>query len=89
MRWSRCAITGWAYPKKTRQKFFTLFPATNSTGIVGTGIGLNLVKELVTLHGGVVHVESRAGLGSTFTIRLPIKGLQSAAQTGAPMAATA
>lgn len=56
--------------------FSRYFRAQNSTGIVGTGIGLNLVKELVTLHGGAVHMESKAGLGSTFTIRLPVQGPQ-------------
>jgi signal transduction histidine kinase len=33
----------------------------------GTGIGLALVQELVSLHGGIVSIESTEGLGSTFT----------------------
>ena len=37
----------------------------------GTGIGLALAKEVVTLHGGSVTVESELGRGSTFTITLP------------------
>jgi PAS domain S-box-containing protein len=37
----------------------------------GTGIGLALVSELVKLHGGAVSVESQAGLGTCFTVRLP------------------
>lgn len=39
--------------------------------IEGSGIGLSLVQELVTLHGGVIQVNSELGKGSTFTITLP------------------
>jgi PAS domain S-box-containing protein len=38
----------------------------------GTGIGLALVEELVTLHGGTVHVESVLNEGSQFTVRIPL-----------------
>lgn len=40
--------------------------------IVGMGIGLYVVKELVTLHGGTIDVVSTEGEGSTFTISLPL-----------------
>lgn len=59
--------------------FSRFFRAQNSTGIVGTGIGLNLVRELVNMHGGNVQVESRSGAGSTFTVYLPVDGPQSEA----------
>ena len=56
-------------------KMFTrFFRARNSTGIAGTGIGLNLVQTLVELHDGRVSVDSRKGVGSTFTVYLPIGG---------------
>ncbi len=38
----------------------------------GTGIGLSLVKELVTMHHGSVEVASVEGQGSTFTVCLPL-----------------
>jgi PAS domain S-box-containing protein len=37
----------------------------------GSGIGLALVHELVKLHGGSIAVESEAGRGSVFTVRIP------------------
>ena len=40
--------------------------------VAGTGLGLFLVKEIVTRHGGDVRASSRgSGLGSAFTVRLP------------------
>ncbi|MBB2830459.1 UNVERIFIED_ORG: PAS domain S-box-containing protein [Rhizobium esperanzae] len=51
--------------------FERYFRARTSSGIAGTGIGLNLVKQIVELHEGTVSVASRKGHGSTFTVSLP------------------
>ena len=49
---------------------------------MGTGLGLSLTRDLVYLHGGDITCESEEGMGSTFTVVLPInKESFSAAQT--------
>ncbi len=40
--------------------------------ISGFGIGLYVVHEIVTRHGGTIDVSSTVGAGSTFTVRLPL-----------------
>ena len=45
---------------------------TISSKFGGTGLGLSLVKALVTLHGGEVDVDSKPGEGTCFRIMLPI-----------------
>ena len=41
------------------------------TSVTGTGIGLNMVKELTEMHHGTVSVESVLGKGTAFTVTLP------------------
>ena len=40
---------------------------------IGTGIGLSLTKDLVTLHGGTISVESEVDHGTEFIVRIPIE----------------
>jgi len=39
----------------------------------GTGIGLNIVKNIIDLHHGTITIDSEVGKGSTFTVVLPVK----------------
>jgi signal transduction histidine kinase len=55
-----------------KQIFKRFFRSTVSSGIPGTGIGLNLSKSLVELHGGTIEVESELGKGTRFTLTFKI-----------------
>jgi PAS domain S-box-containing protein len=50
--------------------FESFHRGTNVGNIQGTGIGLHIVKECVELHRGTIDVESTAGAGATFHVRL-------------------
>jgi two-component system sensor histidine kinase SenX3 len=53
------------------ERFYRVDPArSRMTG--GTGLGLSIVKHIARNHGGDVRVSSREGIGSTFTLRLPL-----------------
>lgn len=63
---------GLGIPEDEVPKLFQrFFRASTSSGIQGTGIGLNLVKTLIEMHEGTMDVASIEGEGSTFTVKLP------------------
>lgn len=61
-------------PLEDQRRIFERFvrgrSATNSR-IRGTGIGLTLVKHIVTSHGGQISVKSTEGQGATFSLKIP------------------
>ena len=66
--------TGIGIPKEEISKIFQrFFRASTSTGIPGTGIGLNLVKSLVEMHYGDVEIDSVEGEWTELTLKLPLK----------------
>ena len=67
--------SGIGIPRQDRQRVFERFyrvdqSRASSTG--GTGLGLAIVKHVASTHGGSVSVWSEEGLGSTFTLRIPL-----------------
>ncbi|MFH1926808.1 MAG: PAS domain S-box protein [Chloroflexota bacterium] len=65
------ADTGCGIPKKDLSNIFDPFFTTMPVG-EGTGLGLSISYSIIKEHQGTVDVESKPGMGSTFTIRLPI-----------------
>jgi signal transduction histidine kinase len=63
-------------PLEDQKNIFESFQrsaASGSSNIKGWGLGLALVKAVAEAHGGDVHLESARGLGTTFTLALPIR----------------
>ncbi len=59
-------------PEDQAQLFDAFYRSSNVGTISGTGLGLAIVKKCVDLHGGQIAVESEVGLGTTFTVILPL-----------------
>jgi two-component system phosphate regulon sensor histidine kinase PhoR len=53
------------------EKFYRV-PRVEDADVPGTGLGLALVREIIELHGGRITVRSEPGVGSTFSVRLPL-----------------
>jgi two-component system OmpR family sensor kinase len=65
---------GIGIPRKDQQHVFErYYRGSNTSGIVGSGVGLYLVRTIVDLHGGSIAVSSEEAAGSRFTVRLPVR----------------
>ena len=70
------ADTGIGISKEDQKHIFDRYyqvGAELNDGTNGSGIGLNMVSEMVALHGGAVKVDSEIGNGAVFTVMLPCK----------------
>lgn len=67
---------GFGIPPEAQGRIFEKFYRLErdaSSNVVGTGLGLPLVREIVEQHGGQITVESAPDSGSTFSIHLPLR----------------
>ncbi len=69
-----------AEQQRVFERFYRVDKArSRETG--GTGLGLSIVRHVAQRHGGRVEVQSTLGVGSTFTVRLPLQAGDGAAST--------
>jgi signal transduction histidine kinase len=53
-------------------RYYTTKQGPDATGKGGTGVGLSTCRDIIQAHEGKIRVESTAGKGTAFTIRLPV-----------------
>ncbi len=87
--WLRLAVedTGVGLTPEAQKGLFERFVRSDDSmrrGISGSGLGLNITRELVELMGGSVGLTSTPGQGSTFWVELPLRGGARAGGAGAP-----
>jgi two-component system, OmpR family, sensor kinase len=76
---------GIGIPDTDRDRVFErYYRGSNTSGIVGSGVGLYLVKTIVDLHEGSIMLDSRENEGSRFTLRLPASSMDCKESIRAP-----
>jgi signal transduction histidine kinase/ligand-binding sensor domain-containing protein/DNA-binding response OmpR family regulator len=74
----RVADTGIGIPEDKQAKIFERFFQNPTSAAIlnqGSGIGLSITKEFVTMHGGTISVRSRAEEGTEFVVQLPFASI--------------
>jgi signal transduction histidine kinase len=69
--------TGCGIAPENREKIFKPFFTTKADG-EGSGLGLDIVKKIVDKHQGRIEVTSELGVGTTFVVVLPLRGVAQA-----------
>jgi signal transduction histidine kinase len=72
MRQVEITDSGVGMAAETVAHIFDPFFSHRADRIAGTGLGLTIVKNFVERMGGTITVSSAPGLGTTFTLRLPL-----------------
>ena len=67
------ADTGVGIPADEVGRLFErFFRASTAATIRGTGLGLSIARSIAEAHGGTISVRSTEGVGTTFTLALPV-----------------
>ncbi|MFI9639139.1 sensor histidine kinase [Micromonospora sp. NPDC051925] len=66
--------SGRGFDPRHGERIFDRFHSGPDSGDRRVGLGLALVREVVTAHGGTISATGRPGTGATFTVRLPVPG---------------
>jgi len=65
---------GIGIPQSEQQHIFDAFYRAKNIGTIpGSGLGLTVVKKCVDVHGGSISVASQLDIGTTFTVKIPVK----------------
>jgi two-component system sensor histidine kinase BaeS len=75
--WIRVADNGPGIPEEEREKIFQPFYRGDQGRRIkqGMGLGLSIARDLAIAHGGTIELETQPGIGSAFTIWLPLENL--------------
>jgi signal transduction histidine kinase len=66
------------------ERYFTTKRGPDSSGKGGTGVGLATCREIIEAHQGKIRVESTVGVGTAFTLKLPVAKTEAAPPTRLP-----
>jgi len=75
----RVTDQGQGIPESEQGKIFDAFSKTSVRSTAGessSGLGLNIAQKLIESHGGKIWVESKTGVGSTFSFSIPLTPIQ-------------
>jgi signal transduction histidine kinase len=77
--------TGVGIPEDELDQLFQRFyRASTATAVKGTGLGLSITKTIVEAHGGTIAVQSEVGVGTTFTVDLPVSAADETGEVAEP-----